>query len=143
MPQIERLALVPYSALQMYHLVNDIPSYPQFLNWCSHAQILESDQRSMLASIAVEVAGIEQSFTTRNTLQPGQAIHLEAIDGPFHHLDGHWAFRELGDDGCKVLLTLDFSFSSGLLSSAFSGGFSLVAGMLVADFCKRADQLYA
>ncbi len=31
MPQISRTALVPYSAEQMYQLVNDVQSYPQFL----------------------------------------------------------------------------------------------------------------
>jgi ribosome-associated toxin RatA of RatAB toxin-antitoxin module len=31
MPQISRSALVPYSAEQMYELVNDVKSYPQFL----------------------------------------------------------------------------------------------------------------
>lgn len=30
MPQISRTALVPYSAEQMYQLVNDVKSYPQF-----------------------------------------------------------------------------------------------------------------
>ncbi len=30
MPQISRTALVPYSAEQMYQLVNDVQSYPQF-----------------------------------------------------------------------------------------------------------------
>lgn len=33
MPQISRTALVPYSAEQMYQLVNDVQSYPQFFAW--------------------------------------------------------------------------------------------------------------
>lgn len=35
MPQISRTALVPYSAEQMYQLVNDVQSYPQFLPGCT------------------------------------------------------------------------------------------------------------
>lgn len=31
MPQISRTALVPYSVEQMYQLVNDVQSYPQFI----------------------------------------------------------------------------------------------------------------
>ena len=35
MPQISRTALVPYSAEQMYQLVNDVQSYPQLiLSFC-------------------------------------------------------------------------------------------------------------
>ena len=42
MPQISRTALVPYSAEQMYQLVNDVQSYPQFLPGCTGSRILES-----------------------------------------------------------------------------------------------------
>jgi ribosome-associated toxin RatA of RatAB toxin-antitoxin module len=31
MPQISRTALVPFSVEQMYQLVNDVKSYPDFL----------------------------------------------------------------------------------------------------------------
>lgn len=37
MPQISRTALVPYSAEQMYQLVNDVQSYPQFLPGCTES----------------------------------------------------------------------------------------------------------
>ena len=40
MPQISRTALVPYSAEQMYQLVNDVQSYPQFLPGCTGSRIL-------------------------------------------------------------------------------------------------------
>ncbi|STT56091.1 oligoketide cyclase/lipid transport protein [Klebsiella pneumoniae] len=35
MPQISRTALVPFSAEQMYQLVNDVKSYPDFLPGCT------------------------------------------------------------------------------------------------------------
>jgi len=35
MTTIHKSALVPYSAEQMYNLVDDIPAYPEFLPWCS------------------------------------------------------------------------------------------------------------
>ena len=34
MARINRSALVMFSAEQMYHLVNDVASYPQFLPGC-------------------------------------------------------------------------------------------------------------
>ncbi len=33
MPQIIRSALVPYSAEQMFALVNDVEAYPEFFTW--------------------------------------------------------------------------------------------------------------
>lgn len=42
MPQISRTALVPYSAEQMYQLVNDVQSYPEFIPGCTGSRVLES-----------------------------------------------------------------------------------------------------
>ena len=37
MRTVSRSALVPYSAEQMYVLVEDVESYPDFLPWCGGA----------------------------------------------------------------------------------------------------------
>ena len=39
--KINESMTVPYSARQMYELVNDVESYPSFLPWCHEAKILE------------------------------------------------------------------------------------------------------
>ena len=42
MANINKTALVPYSAEQMIKLVNDIESYPDFLPGCTGSKILEN-----------------------------------------------------------------------------------------------------
>lgn len=142
MPVIERSALVEHSAEQMYTLVNQVSLYPEFLNWCTAAEVLESSPEAMLARVDVSIAGIRQSFTTHNQLTNGSAIDMHAVDGPFREFNGNWSFRQLGDDGCKVSLDLNFQLGSELLASAFSGGFSWVAKRLVVDFVQRADAVF-
>ena len=39
---IERSALLPYPAAEVYALVNDIEGYPQYIKWCKAAEIVES-----------------------------------------------------------------------------------------------------
>ncbi len=60
MPQVSRSALVPFSAKQMYDLVNDVASYPQFLPGCSGSKILEQTESTMVASVDVAKAGIKK-----------------------------------------------------------------------------------
>jgi ribosome-associated toxin RatA of RatAB toxin-antitoxin module len=139
---IERSSLVTYSAEQMYDLVNDVASYPEFLNWCVGSEIHRLDPDAMEASITVALAGMQQTFTTRNQLSPGEGIAMSLISGPFQRLEGNWSFRQLGAEGSKVSLHLQFKFTSRLLSSAFSRGFSRVAERLVSDFCQRAGVRY-
>ena len=140
--KIERSALVLYTAMDMYRLVHDVPSYPQFLKWCTEARVHEQDHEQQLASLGVRVGGLQQTFTTRNRLVPGERLSLSLVEGPFQSLSGEWRFTPLGDAGSKVTLELSFAFRRGLVSVAFERGFSRIADHLVGEFCKRADRLY-
>jgi ribosome-associated toxin RatA of RatAB toxin-antitoxin module len=140
---IERSALVSHPAMQMYRLVHDVPSYPQFLKWCTEAVVHEQDHEFQVATLGVRVAGLAQRFTTRNRLQPGECLSLSLVEGPFRSLSGEWRFQQLGDLGSKVSLRLDFDYSRGLVTAAFQRGFTHIADHLVQEFCRRAEHVYA
>ena len=128
--------------MDMFRLVQDVKSYPEFLSWCTKSELHEQSPEQQLASLAVKVSGVTQSFTTRNRFEPGERLTLSLVDGPFRRLSGEWLFEQLGTDGCKVTLVLEFDFSSRMLSSAFRRGFTHIADRLVSDFCRRADDVY-
>ena len=62
MPQISRTALVPFSAEQMYQLVNDVKSYPDFLPGCTGSRVLEFGPTQMTAAVDVSKAGISKTL---------------------------------------------------------------------------------
>ncbi|WP_375752896.1 SRPBCC family protein [Vibrio sp. HN007] len=142
MPQVRRSALVSYSAEQMYDLVNDVLSYPEFLPGCSGSKILKSDESQMVASVDVAKAGIKKTFTTSNTLESSNAILMELVEGPFKSLKGGWYFTALDEAACKVELKLDFEFSSKLVEMAFGKVFSELTNNMVSAFTARAKQVY-
>ncbi|MDP2716287.1 type II toxin-antitoxin system RatA family toxin [Rheinheimera sp.] len=142
MPQIERSALVFYSAQQMFDLVNAVPDYPQFLPGCSSARIVSRSETEMVASLTVSKAGIGHTFTTRNTLYPNQRIAMQLVDGPFKQLQGGWEFQPLNDTACKVILKLEFEFSNKLVQFAFGKIFAEVTASMVQAFTQRAKQVY-
>ena len=45
MPAVSRSALIMHSAREMYDLVADVESYPEFLPWCSGARIVQAGRR--------------------------------------------------------------------------------------------------
>jgi ribosome-associated toxin RatA of RatAB toxin-antitoxin module len=141
--EITRTALVLFPADHMYRLVEDVSSYPQFLSWCTSSSLIDSGVDWQIASLEVAIAGLRQSFTTRNELVPGERLEMRLLEGPFQSLSGEWRFEALGSAGSKVILQLDFDFAGNLLSSAFRHGFASVADRLVSDFCRRAEQVYA
>ncbi|MGA9573729.1 MAG: type II toxin-antitoxin system RatA family toxin [Lysobacterales bacterium] len=140
--KILRSALVTYSAMDMYKLVENVPFYPQFLSWCTATKVHEQDDHFQKASLTVVVAGIKQNFTTLNTLHSGEKVEMRLFEGPFRNLQGEWRFVPLGEDGCKISLELDFEMNAGPMSKMFGKGFGRIADRLVDDFCKRAEKVY-
>lgn len=142
MTTISRNALVPYTASEMYLLVDDIPAYPQFLPWCKHAEEMSRDADAVTARLDLSHSGLEKSFTTKNRLQSDKMIEMRLVEGPFKHLQGFWRFEALGERACKVTLDMDFEFSSRLVGMAMGPVFSKAANTLVDAFCKRAEDVY-
>ncbi len=142
MPQIQRSALVPYSAQQMFELVNDVANYPQFLPWCVGSEVLQSSSELMLARLDLAKGPVKQRFTTRNTLVAGQSIQLTLEDGPFSRLQGLWQFTPLADDACKVSMQLEFALNSKLASVALGKVFHEAVNQLVDAFVQRTSEIY-
>lgn len=143
MTTINRHALVPYSPAQMFKLVDDIKSYPEFLPWCAAAREISRNEDEVKASIELAKGTVRKSFTTLNRLQKNKMIEMRLVEGPFRHLEGFWRFDPL-DDGqaCKVSLDMDFEFSSKLVSMAIGPVFMAVTNSLVDAFVKRAGEIY-
>lgn len=143
MNTIKRSALVPYSARQMFELVNGIQDYPRFLPWCQSSEILSSNEKEVVATLEIAWKGIHKSFTTHNDLTPWKCIKISLVTGPLRHLDGIWNFQNLGEDeGCKITLDLEFEFAGHFVDRLFEPIFNHIANSLVDAFCKRAGEIY-
>lgn len=142
MRKVSRSALVPYSADQMYALVDDVAAYPSFLRWCSGATVHSRDDEHVEASLELQRGGVSKTFTTRNSLDPGKAIRIALIGGPFRYLSGGWRFEQLGQDGSKVSLQLEFEFESRMTDMLFGRYFEDICNSLVDSFTQRASRIY-
>lgn len=142
MTAINRSALVPYSAAEMYALVDDIGAYQLFLPWCKSSRVLTRSDDEVRGCLELSKAGIERSFTTCNRMHKNKLIEMRLEEGPFHHLEGFWRFDVLDESACKVSLTMEFEFSNKLLGLTVGPVFSQIANSLVDAFCNRAVDVY-
>jgi len=92
----------------MYHLVNDVAAYPEFLPWCGGAKVVHETEGEMVASVTIAKVGLQQTFETRNHLVPGERIEMHLIEGPFKYLKGEWNFKPLDVDACKIQFEVEF-----------------------------------
>ncbi|OOS00037.1 ubiquinone-binding protein [Canicola haemoglobinophilus] len=142
MPSINQRALVAYSAKQMYDLVNDYESYPQFLPGCIAAKTLQQVENEMIGELTISKAGIRQVFATKNQLMPNQEIKMQLVSGPFKQLQGKWTFREIDEQCCEIALQLEFEFSNPIIAFAFGQIFSQLTARMIEAFKQRAKDVY-
>jgi ribosome-associated toxin RatA of RatAB toxin-antitoxin module len=139
---IQKSALVKFSALQMFELVNDIEAYPEFLPWCSGSRIIQRAEDVIEAELLISKGGFKKSFSTRNTIDMGGRITVSLLDGPFSYLEGKWDFMPLREDASKISLDLEFEMSGRLASLAFGAVFNQICNTMVSSFIDRAKQIY-
>lgn len=166
MPVVHKSVRLPYSAQQMFNLVNDIDNYPKFVPACESSKILVQTTDEIRASLTFYKNGLRKSFETLNRLLPYKMIEIRLVHGPFKRLEGFWRFEPIGDHevdlgavstirndelfapeatsqkGCKVTLDLEFEFSSNILKIMFGPIFHQITVMLVDSFQARAHQVY-
>ncbi|HET7569307.1 MAG TPA: type II toxin-antitoxin system RatA family toxin [Gammaproteobacteria bacterium] len=142
MQKIYKSALVPYSAPQMFDLVNNFQAYPEFLPWCLDARVESRADDEVHASLRFGRGAVSRWFTTLNRLHEPDRIDIRLVNGPFRHLEGHWSFTPLGEEGSKIEVNMEFEFANALVGMAFGPIFSEVCNTLVSSFTRRANTVY-
>jgi ribosome-associated toxin RatA of RatAB toxin-antitoxin module len=137
---IDRSVLAAHDANQMFALVDDVESYPQFLPWCESTRVLSREPGRTVATIRANFHGLRQEFTTQNANRPGERIDIALVSGPFRTLRGRWQFTPLGDRGCRIEFRLEYEFASRILEKAAGPVFHRIADSFVDAFVQRAEQ---
>lgn len=138
---------LPYTAQQMYDLVADIESYPEFLPWCAAARVrkrLPADDHEVIeADLVISFKVFRERFGSRVTLWPEQRrIDTEYIDGPFRYMESSWRFADV-DGGCEVQFDVDFEFRNRVLQGVIGVVFNDAMQRIVRAFERRAAELYS
>ncbi|AXI46799.1 ubiquinone-binding protein [Sulfitobacter sp. SK012] len=147
MPTHAETRTLPYSAQQMYDLVADVGSYPQFLPWTAAARIRSNEQRGdhtvMEADLVISFKVFRERFTSRVVLWPEtKVIDTEYLDGPFKHMKSNWTFEDADEGGCTVHFFVDFEFRNAILQKIIGVVFNEAMQRVVRAFEKRAETLY-
>ena len=148
MPSHAETRTLPYTAQQMYDLVADVGSYPEFLPWPAAARVnsitpQDDGSEVMEADLVISFRVFRERFSSRVVLWPEQKrIETEYLDGPFHHMRSNWEFRDIGEGQCEGGFDVDFKFKNRLLQGAAELFFYEAMKRIVRAFETRAEKLY-
>lgn len=142
MPHHHEQRILPHSAAQMFDLVADVKSYPEFLPWVSAIRIRKNDDREMLADMVVGFKSLRETFSSRVLKTPKSSIVVDYLDGPMKHLHNAWQFEDLAKGGSSVDFTVDFSFRNRVFEALAGQFFDSALRKMTSAFIERADNLY-
>ena len=142
MPTHAEKRVLACSPRQLFDLVADIESYPEFLPWCVAARIRKREGNLVVADLVIGFKMFRERFTSRVRLDPlGPRIDVAYERGPFKYLNNHWVFED-HPQGCAIDFYVDFEFHSRLLQKLIEPLFSEAVRRMVSSFETRARALY-
>lgn len=152
MPRFSTTEIVPFTAQQMFDLVADVESYPNFLPLCE-SLVVRSKGTSpegltqIVADMSVGYKAIRETFTSQVTLQPeALEILVQYVDGPFSHLHNSWRFEQSPETyapgGSAVHFHIDYQFKSAMLGMLVGAMFDRAFRRFVIAFKERAAVVY-
>jgi len=134
--------IIRHSPQELYDLVANVRSYPEFLPWCMAARIRHEDRHRLEADLIIGFQMFREKFTSHVDLNPDQyEINVKYAEGPFKYLTNKWRFLP-HPDGCEIDFYVDFEFNSRLLQSVIETLFTEAVRRMVKAFEDRADDLY-
>ncbi len=146
MPKHSEIRKLPFSAKEMYDLVADIKSYPDFVPWCSGSRIrsIQEDGDIIVidADLLISFKVLHEKFRSRVELNPStRKINIKYLEGPLKYLESRWTFEEEGS-GCIVEYHVDFEFKSKIFQKIAGFIFQEALQKIVTSFEERANKIY-
>lgn len=144
MPTHSEKRILPHTPQQVFALVADVASYPEFLPWCAGVRINWRRGNQFNADVDIGYKLLRESFNSTVTLTPHQRIDVKYEKGPFTRLNHYWLFKPVPKGSllhCETTFFIDFSFRSSILSSAFSLVFDEATKRMMHAFERRAAQI--
>ena len=137
---------LPYTAKEMFDLVADISSYPEFLPWCAAARVRKEVQKGEVkqieADLVISFKVFREKFGSRVLLDASNyIIETDYIDGPFRYMHSVWSFENC-KEGCAVKFDVNFEFKNAMLQSIIGLVFNDAMQRIVRAFERRASDLY-
>ena len=144
MPEIKESRELPFNASQIYDLVADVASYPDFLPWTQQARIRNLKQEGFEADLVLGFQFIRETFTSKVTLYPSEyRVHAQGIgSGPFKVLINDWRIFPITTTCCRVDFGVKFEIRNFALRRLLEPLYAQAQRQIISAFESRARTLY-
>lgn len=141
MPRVSYNISSLHKVENLFNLVADVESYPNFLPWCSATRIIKQEEKELIVELLIRYKFFSSSYVSKIILIPSKEIIVELVDGPFKHLYNKWKFTDQNNKS-HIEFSLDFELKSSILEDLIKQNINSYTEKLLDAFVKRADALF-
>ncbi len=138
--------VLPYAPEQLFTLVGDVESYPQFVPWITAMRTWNGRADGQVSTVDAEAqvgfSFLREKFATR-VRRDAEALTVDVslLYGPFKRLSNQWRFSP-HESGTSVEFVIDFAFKSRVLDALLAANLDRAANTLIGCFEARARAIY-
>lgn len=96
-----------YSDEQMFNLIIDVESYPEFLPGWLEVNVISRNSKQITARQKIGMPFVNWDFQSIAILEKPHHVQITSIDGPFKHLDIHWHIDAMTNNLSRVSLRVN------------------------------------
>lgn len=124
-----------YKSEDLFNLVADIESYPEFIPWVIGARIKKKEKNILLAELLIKYKIFRASYISKIILVPKEKIIVELAEGPFKYLVNEWHFEKN-----IINFMLDFELKSSFLNDLIAEELGKYSERIMQCFAQRAEK---
>lgn len=147
MPHVQTTKLLAYPWADLFDLVLDVKSYPQFVPHCRAIRVLSRrteapGKTAIVSRMTVGFSALEVGYANRTVADAAaRRIDVAALDGPLRFLRAAWRFEPQDETHTRVEFSADYEFASALLGAIASRLFAAMFAEILTAFERRAARL--
>lgn len=126
---------------QLFDIVADVESYPDFLPLMSEAKIVRRFDNAYETEQTLALGSLVHRFHSRTELERPRRIIVKSFDKSFSRFNIRWAFSTTREGHCRVDFSLDCEARQLLLKPIVELMVMPMATTMVAAFEQRALEL--
>ncbi|MEC7830803.1 MAG: type II toxin-antitoxin system RatA family toxin [Pseudomonadota bacterium] len=137
MIKIEKKKRSTASSKDLFELISDIKSYPDFIPWCKSSIIEREVHDYFFARLEMKFLMFSGSFISKVSMDKYEKrINALGVKGPFNYLEANWIFDEY-DKGTLVSLILELDLKNKILEDIIEKNSENLINKTILSFEKR------
>ena len=142
MPKSRQRKIINYNANDLFNIVLDIESYPEFIPWCSNAEIISKKKNNLVADLIIRYKYFNETFRSYVYFHKKDLIiNVKYTEGPLKFLKTNWNFKKISKDKTEIIFDIDIKFKFSFFNNLLKSFFNMIESKMIKAFEKRAKDI--